>query len=179
MYIILIGMMGSGKSAIGRALAGMLFCPFWDLDVIVEEEMGLGIPEAFARYGEPYFRRKEAIMMLRLAEENRSGVLVLGGGSVLSKEGMEALRRVGKCVYLRASADVLVKRATKRIYLRPLLANAPDPRKSLEQLLLNREGLYAGYADMVLDVDALGVRVAARSICEEYREWFEGAIVDN
>lgn len=176
MYIILIGMMGSGKTAIGRALAGMLFCPFWDLDVIVEEDMGLGIPEAFARYGEPYFRRKEELTMVRLSEENRSGVLALGGGSVLSLTGMQALCNVGKCVYLRAGVDVLVERATKRIYLRPLLANAPDPREALENLLSTREGLYTSYADMVLDVDHLSVNAAARRICEEYRGWFSGRV---
>jgi shikimate kinase len=176
MYIILLGMMGSGKTAIGRALAGMLFCPFWDLDVIVEEDMGLGIPEAFARYGEPYFRRKEELTMIRLAEENRRGVLALGGGSILSLTGMDALRDVGKCVYLRGSVDILVKRATKRIYLRPLLANATDPKEALQQLLATREGLYTSYADIVLDVDDLSVHEAARKILNECGGWFRGQV---
>ena len=172
MYIILIGMMGSGKTAIGRALAAKLFCPFWDLDVIVEEDMSLGIPEAFARYGEPYFRRREEMTMIRLAEENRHGVLALGGGSILSLGGMDALRSVGKCVYLRANVDVLVQRATRRIYLRPLLANASDPKEALQQLLNTREDLYTRYADKVLDVDDLTIHEAARSIYDEFGGWF-------
>jgi shikimate kinase len=176
MYIILIGMMGSGKTAIGRALAGMLFCPFWDLDVIVEEDMGCDITEAFTRYGEPYFRRKEELTMMRMAKENRHGVLALGGGSILSLGGMDALRSVGKCVYLRADVDVLVHRATRRIYLRPLLANASDPKEALGKLLKTREGLYTSYADVVLDVNDLSVHEAARNIYDQFGGWFHGQV---
>ena len=174
MYVILIGMMGSGKTAIGRRLAGMLFCPFYDMDAIIEKDMGLGIPEAFARYGEPYFRRKEELTMLRLADENLRGVLALGGGSILSAEGMEALRKVSKCIYLRAGVDILVERATRRLYLRPLLANAKDPHEALRELLDLREEFYVRYADTVLDVNSLPVNEAARRIYNEWGEWFRG-----
>jgi len=167
MNLVLMGMMGSGKSAIGRTSARILARPFFDVDSLIQTHFGLSIPAIFSTLGEPAFRQAEEIILLRLAAKKRRAVISLGGGSVLSQTGMTALKSVSKCIYLRGSVETLLKRAGKRMHRRPLLMNAQDPEKVLAELLQRREGLYLKYADMVLDINMGSIEGLAQVICEK------------
>jgi shikimate kinase len=132
--IVLIGMMGAGKSSIGRRLAGRLGIPFVDADSEIESAAGMTIPEIFAIHGEPYFRAGEARVIARLLE-NGPQVLATGGGAVMSQTTRDLIRIKGISVWLKADLDVLLRR-TKRRNDRPLA-------EKINELLPLREPVYA------------------------------------
>jgi shikimate kinase len=132
--IVLVGMMGAGKSSIGRRLAGRLGIPFVDADGEIESAAGMTIPEIFAKHGEPYFRAGEARVIARLLE-NGPQVLATGGGAVMSQTTRDLIRIKGISVWLKADLDVLLKR-TKRRNDRPLA-------EKINELLPLREPVYA------------------------------------
>ncbi len=148
--IVMIGMMGAGKTAVGQALARRLDVPFTDSDEEIERAANLSIGEIFARDGEAFFRRKEAQVIARLLEEQR-GVLSVGGGAFLSGETRDLIRRQGVSVWLRATLDVLWPRV-RRKPTRPLL-RTPDPKDTLARLIEERAPVYA-LADVVVDTRA-------------------------
>ncbi len=149
--IILIGFMGTGKTTVARLLADRLQMEFIEMDSLIEEEEGLSIREIFERYGEDYFREKEAEVVRRVSE--MEGVVVsTGGGVVLKRENMQRLRRKGVIVCLTASVEEILQR-TGRSKTRPLL-NVREPEKRIRQLLSEREPLYA-QADLVVQTDHL------------------------
>ena len=120
--IALVGMMGAGKSAIGRRLAKALDWPFADADAAIEAAAGTAIANIFAEIGEPAFRVKERQIVARLLDQPRR-VLALGGGAFMAAETRALIRARAISVWLRADLDVLVKRTAKRNH-RPLLAAA-------------------------------------------------------
>lgn len=132
--IVLVGMMGAGKSSVGRRLAGRLGVPFVDADTEIENAAGMTIPEIFARHGEPYFRAGEARVIARLLE-NGPQVLATGGGAVMNQQTRDLIRIKGISVWLKADVDVLTKR-TKRRNDRPLA-------EKIRELLPQREPVYA------------------------------------
>jgi shikimate kinase len=132
--IVLVGMMGAGKSSIGRRLAARLGIPFVDADSEIESAAGMTIPEIFAKHGEPYFRAGEARVIARLLD-NGPQVLATGGGSVMNQQTRDLIRIKGVSVWLKADLDVLMRR-TKRRNDRPLAEKIKD-------LLPMREPLYA------------------------------------
>ncbi len=132
--IVLIGMMGAGKSSIGRRLATRLGIPFVDADTEIESAAGMTIPEIFDRHGEPYFRAGEARVIARLLD-NGPQVLATGGGSVMDPQTRALIGEKGISIWLRADIDVLLKR-TKRRNDRPLAERIKD-------LLPQREPVYA------------------------------------
>jgi shikimate kinase len=132
--IVLVGMMGAGKSSIGRRLAGRLGIPFIDADGEIESAAGMSIPEIFAKHGEPYFRAGEARVIARLME-NGPQVLATGGGAVMNQATRDLIRIKGISVWLKADLAVLLKR-TKRRNDRPLAEKIKD-------LLPLREPVYA------------------------------------
>jgi len=132
--IVLVGMMGAGKSSVGRRLAGRLGVPFVDADSEIENAAGMSIPEIFAQHGEPYFRAGEARVIARLLE-NGPQVLATGGGAVMNQQTRDLIRIKGVSVWLKADLDVLVKR-TRRRNDRPLAEKIRD-------LLPLREPVYA------------------------------------
>jgi shikimate kinase len=138
--IVLIGMMGAGKSSIGRRLAGRLGIPFIDADMEIESAAGMTIPEIFDKHGEPYFRAGEARVIARLLD-NGPQVLATGGGSILDARTRALIGEKGISVWLKADIDVLLKR-TKRRNDRPLA-------EMIKDLLPMREPLYA-QADIVV-----------------------------
>jgi shikimate kinase len=138
--IVLIGMMGAGKSSIGRRLAGRLGIPFIDADMEIESAAGMTIPEIFDKHGEPYFRAGEARVIARLLD-NGPQVLATGGGSILDARTRALIGEKGISIWLKADIDVLLKR-TKRRNDRPLAEKIKD-------LLPMREPLYA-QADIVV-----------------------------
>jgi shikimate kinase len=138
--IVMVGMMGAGKTAVGRALAARLSVPFLDSDAEIEAAANMTIPEIFARDGEPFFRRKEAQVIARLIEEKRC-VLSTGGGAFLSAENREAISRHGVSVWLNAELSVLWHRVRHKD-TRPLL-RTDDPRATLAALYEARVPVYA------------------------------------
>jgi shikimate kinase len=158
--VILVGPMGSGKSAVGRLLAGRLGLEFVDSDTEIERRTGVDIPYIFEREGEAGFRVREAEVLDEITR--REGVLVAtGGGAVLDPRTRERLRARGCVVYLRASVDQQLAR-TRRNSQRPLLMN-PDPRGTLERLMQQRSPLYEEVADLTVDTD----RRKVASVVEE------------
>ncbi|MEW8978713.1 MAG: shikimate kinase [Symbiobacterium sp.] len=145
MNIVLIGLMGSGKSAVGRLLAERLGRPFVDTDALVEAEAGRPIPAIFAEEGEEGFRRREAEVIRRVAARDGQ-VIATGGGAVLWAESREALRQGGLVVWLDAPPETLFRRALAQgIAQRPLLAG-PDPLGRLRDLAEARQAAYAAAA---------------------------------
>jgi shikimate kinase len=138
--IVLVGMMGAGKSSIGRRLATRLGIPFIDADSEIEAAAGMTIPEIFAKHGEPYFRAGEARVIARLLG-NGPQVLATGGGAVMDQRTRDLIRIKGISVWLKADAEVQVRR-TKRRNDRPLV-------EKIKELLPVREPVYA-QSDIVI-----------------------------
>lgn len=145
--LVLVGMMGAGKSSIGRRLASRLGIPFVDADTEIEKAAGMTIPDIFSTHGEPYFRAGEARVIARLLEGGPQ-VLATGGGAFMNPETRAAIRAKGVSIWLRATLDVLGRRI-KRRNDRPLLKNA-DPLETLRRLIDERYPIYAE-ADMTVD----------------------------
>ena len=132
--IVLVGMMGAGKSSIGRRLAGRLGIPFIDADSEIENAAGMSIPEIFEKHGEPYFRAGEKRVIARLLDSGPQ-VLATGGGAVMDQNTRDLIHIKGISIWLKADVDVLIKR-TKRRNDRPLAERIKD-------LLPAREPVYA------------------------------------
>src|SRR6188472_2210458 len=145
--LVLVGMMGAGKSSIGRKLAQRLNLPFVDADTEIEHAAGMSISEIFAKHGEPYFRAGETRVIARLLDGGPQ-VLATGGGAFMSADTRNAIRLKGVSVWLRATVDVLNRRI-KRRGDRPLLKGT-DPAETLRRLLDEREPVYA-MADLTVE----------------------------
>jgi shikimate kinase len=139
--IVLIGMMGVGKSSIGRRLGARLGVPFVDADAEIEKAAGMNIPDIFARHGETYFRSGEARVIARLLEGGPQ-VLATGGGAVMNADTRAVVKAKGVSIWLNAEFDLLMRRINKRKNERPLLQTA-DPAATLRQLLEERAPVYA------------------------------------
>jgi shikimate kinase len=138
--IVLVGMMGSGKSSIGRRLAARLAVPFVDADAEIEAAAGMTIPEIFEKHGEPYFRAGEARVIARLLDHGPQ-VLATGGGAFMNRDTRAAIRAKAISVWLKAELDVLLRRIKRRTD-RPLL-KTEDPGATLTRLIAERYPVYA------------------------------------
>ncbi|MDG2002145.1 MAG: shikimate kinase [Novosphingobium sp.] len=140
--IVLVGMMGVGKSSVGRRLATALHCPFVDADDAIEESAHMTIPEIFDSFGEDYFRDGERRVIARLIEEDRGCKVIATGGGAFCNEGTRKLiLDKAIAVWLDSDIDTLVER-TSRKDNRPLL-NQGDPREILARLRAERHGDYS------------------------------------
>jgi shikimate kinase len=139
--IVLVGMMGVGKSSIGRRLAARLGVPFVDADAEIEKAAGMSIADIFARHGEADFRSGEARVIARLLDGGPQ-VLATGGGAVMNADTRGAIKAKGVSIWLSAEFEVLMRRINKRKNDRPLLQTA-DPAATLRELLVAREPVYA------------------------------------
>lgn len=150
--IVLVGMMGAGKSSIGRRLAQRLGLPFVDADAEIElAHAGVTIAEIFASYGEPYFRSGEQRVIARLLD-NGPQVLATGGGAYMSEATREAVRAKGLSVWLKAEFDVLMRRVKRRSTAdRPMLQG--DAAQRIRDLMEQRYPLYAEADVMVMSRD--------------------------
>lgn len=137
--IYLIGMMGSGKTVTGKALADRLDYSFVDLDAEIQKKEGRSISEIFAESGEPYFRGVESSVLEHFSKQNGQ-VIATGGGIILSEENVRRMKKTGKVVLLKASAESLWQRV-RYSKDRPLL-DKPDPFGSLRQILNDRGIFY-------------------------------------
>jgi shikimate kinase len=138
--IVLVGMMGAGKSSIGRRLAARVSIPFVDADAEIEAAAGMSIADIFAIHGEPYFRAGEARVIARLLEQGPQ-VLATGGGAFMNAQTRATLREKAVSVWLKADLDVLTRRLRRRND-RPLL-KTDDPVATLAKLLVVRDPIYA------------------------------------
>lgn len=159
--IFLVGMMGVGKTTIGRQLASQLGREFVDLDHAIEARCGVRVATIFDIEGEAGFRRRETAL---LDEYSRGQGLVLatGGGAVLAEDNRRMLRERGCVVYLRAGVDELYRRVA-RDRNRPLL-RTQDPRQRIADLLAQREPLYESVADVTLDTADQPIAQVLRSL---------------
>ena len=146
--IFLVGMMGAGKTSVGRVLAARLNKVFYDSDHVIEQRTGVKIPVIFEIEGEPGFRHRESAVLEELTALDDI-VLATGGGAVLAQENRERLRTRGTVVYLRASVKDLLNR-TRYDKNRPLLQTA-DPRARLTELYEMRDPLYREVAHVTID----------------------------
>jgi 3-dehydroquinate synthase len=159
--IFLIGLMGAGKTTVGRALAKRLDKQFIDSDHEIEARTGASIPLIFEIEGEVSFRQREAAVIRDLTAQSNI-VLATGGGAVLKPENRAYLKSRGTVIYLRASVGNILQR-TSHDKNRPLLQTA-DPRQKLEQLSKEREPLYLEIADLVVETGRPNVQSLVQTI---------------
>ena len=138
--VALVGMMGAGKTAVGKALAQRLDVPFLDSDAEIEEAAARSVQEIFERDGEAFFRSKESQVIARLLAEER-GILSTGGGAFLNPENRENITRSGVSVWLNADVGLLWSRVRHKD-TRPLLRTA-NPRQTLADIYAARVPIYA------------------------------------
>lgn len=137
--IVLVGMMGAGKSTIGRRLAARLRLTFLDADTEIETAAGMSIPDIFETHGEPHFRDGEARVIARLLDGGAS-VLATGGGAFLRQETRDRISLRAISIWLKADVDTIMRRVKRRAD-RPLLQTA-DPAATVERLVAEREPFY-------------------------------------
>jgi len=165
--IILVGPMGSGKTAVGRSLSRYLSAPFYDSDTEIVRRTGVDIPYIFEREGEPGFREREreAIAALALLE---GIVLATGGGAILLPENRRVLAERGFVVYLETSVEQQTERV-KHGRSRPLLIDVDDPAMRLGELMAVRDPLYRSIADLTVRTDGRRVKAVADDIMQAIR----------
>ena len=145
--IVLVGLMGAGKTSIGRRLAEKLGWNFVDADHEIEQAAGISIPDIFAEHGEPYFRDGERKVIARLLENGKQ-VLATGGGAFINEETRARIKQQGVSIWLKADIELLLKRVAKRGG-RPLLENN-DPEAVMRNLMQQRYPVYA-QADITVE----------------------------
>lgn len=165
--VALVGLMGAGKSAIGKRLALRLGLPFVDADDEIERAAGCSIAEFFEKYGEQEFRAGERRVIARLLDETPR-VLSTGGGAYMDPETRTLMRAKALTVWLRAELDVLFERVKKRAH-RPLLRQG-DPREILDRLMQQRYPIYAE-ADIVVDSTAQPADKTTEEVIEALRAY--------
>ena len=159
--LILVGMMGAGKTTVGRLLARRLKRRFFDSDVEIERRCGVRIPVIFDIEGEAGFRSREIQVIAELCALDNA-VIATGGGAVLAEENRRAMAARATVIYLHARPAHLWQRV-RHDRNRPLLAT-PEPQKKLEELYAQRDPLYREVADLVVDTGKQSVQTLARDL---------------
>ncbi|MGH7983994.1 MAG: shikimate kinase [Candidatus Udaeobacter sp.] len=165
--IVLIGMMGAGKSCVGRCLQRRTKLALVDTDDIVASKFGISIPEIFSKHGEDNFREAETEVLRELTISKQT-IIVTGGGIVLREENLEPLKRLGVVVWLDGNEETLFGRAS-RAGTRPLL-QGENPRETFTQLLQLRLPLYAKIGNIRIDTSVLTDEEVAVAILSKIRK---------
>jgi shikimate kinase len=160
--IILLGMMGAGKTSVGRALAKIMALPFFDADKEIEAVAGRSVSAIFADYGEPEFRRLERQVIARLMDADKC-VLSLGGGAFMDEQTRAAIKSNGFSIWLKVDHALLLERVSRRGG-RPMLKDG-DPQEKMARLLAEREPVYA-MADLTVLCDDRPVTQTAKRVWE-------------
>ena len=166
--LVLVGLMGAGKSCIGRRLATRIGVPFIDADEEIERAAGLTVAEIFAKYGESGFRDGERRVMTRLLQ-GPAAVVSAGGGAFMDADTRALIKSNAVSIWLRADLDTLVARTKGRTH-RPLL-NAGDPREILAELMRVRGPTY-GEADVVVDTGVDNPNVTCARVISALEDHF-------
>ena len=166
--IALIGFMGTGKTAVGKALAKKLNKEFIELDVLIEQKAGKSIPEIFQQHGEVAFRELE-IEVAKEVARGKNLVIACGGGIVLNKINIDRLRKESVIVYLTASPKVILKRTSGNGEERPLL-NVPDKATEIRELLRFRKPFYERAADIKINTSNLDTVSISEQIIGKLKE---------
>jgi shikimate kinase len=159
--VFLVGMMGAGKTTLGKVLAQRLGLEFLDMDRVLVERTGVPVATIFEIEGEQGFRRRESCALAELASHDNR-VIATGGGAVLAEENRAVMRASGTVVYLRARLEHLWER-TRHDTSRPLLAT-PDPRATLAALLEQRDPMYRDAAHVIVDTGSQSAAAAANRV---------------
>lgn len=170
--IVLVGMMGAGKSSIGRRLAALLGCGFADNDHEIEMAARKSIPEIFASSGEAAFRQMEHESLLRLFNDPIRLVIAAGGGAFVQPRNLDLIARKGVSVWLKADPETLLQRLAGDTS-RPLL-QGEDPRTRLASLLAEREPVYAK-ADITVDVSKGDLETVTARVATAVKQYMEQA----
>lgn len=165
--VVMVGLMGVGKTAVGRALAAQIGVPFVDCDDAIVEAANMSIPDIFARDGEAFFRSKETQVLKRLLD-GPPGVLSTGGGAFLSPVNQEAIAQAGLSVWLDADLPVIWDRVRNKSG-RPLL-QTKDPRGTLERLARERRPAYEKADLRIHSVPGLTVAETAQQVLQALRQ---------
>ena len=168
--IVLVGLMGAGKTTVGRRLAKRLGIGFMDADAEIERAAGKTVAEIFEEDGEAFFRAGEERVIARLLNDGPQ-VLATGGGAWMSEATRQAVREKGISVWLRADLDVLMERVSRRPG-RPLLKN-PDPRAVMRKLMDERYPVYA-QADVTVESREAPHQTIVNDIIRAVAEWLQG-----
>jgi shikimate kinase/dTDP-4-dehydrorhamnose reductase len=169
--IVLVGLMGSGKSTIGRIVAQKIGFQFIDTDQLIIESAGCPIAQIFEREGEDGFRSRESAA-LRSLLGRRGHIIATGGGIVTQPHNLQLLKHLGYIIWLDANTTTLHRR-TANNFDRPLL-NADDPKAKLDQLMAARADLYKGLADIRIKTDNLSLQETSYGVAESARIYFAG-----
>lgn len=164
--VVLVGMMGAGKSSVGRCLQRRTHLPLLDTDDLVAAKFGISVPKIFAKYGQAKFREAETEALRTLATTEQA-IIVTGGGSVLREENRELLKRLGVVVWLDCSRGALFKRASRSG--NRLLLEGDNPRKAFARILKTRLPLYAKIAQLRVDTSVLTEEEVAVAILSKFR----------
>jgi shikimate kinase len=173
--VVLIGFMGSGKTAAGRQAARLLGFQFVDIDEEIQQVTGLTLTALLKKHGEIRFRSEEQLVARRLAAQR--GLVIASGGSLMpQKEPLALLKERGWFVLLQAAPEVILQRLSRKNDRgnRPLLAGKPS-QEQLRELLLRREQQYLELADYALNTTEMGVEEAAAAIAAQYRLKVQGS----
>lgn len=156
-HIVLIGLMGCGKTTVGRELHRTMNLPFLDTDAAIEKEQKTSIPEIFANQGEDYFRSLETSLLRNIQSTPENGAMIIstGGGIVIRPENRKLLLSLGYVVWLNADVDTLLQRVS-RCSNRPLL-RTPDPRQTLADLMAERTPWYNESSHLSINTSNLTV----------------------
>lgn len=166
--IILIGLMGCGKTTIGKELHRETNLPFTDTDLLIEHQEGMSIPQIFNARGEAHFRDLETSLLRQMQDSGRQdSIISTGGGITLRQENREILKHLGFVVWLHTDVDTLYQRIS-RCTNRPLL-QAPDPRGTLARLMKERHVFYRETAHLTIDTANLHIHEIAFGILESAR----------
>ncbi len=168
--IVLVGLMGAGKTTVGRRLAKRLGIGFVDADAEIERAAGKTVAEIFEEDGEAFFRAGEERVIARLLNDGPQ-VLATGGGAWMSEATRQAVREKGISVWLRADLDVLMERVSRRPG-RPLLKN-PDPQAVMKELMDVRYPVYA-HADVTVESRKAPHQTIVNDIIRAVADWLQG-----
>jgi len=174
--LVLVGMMGAGKSTIGRRLSARLGLSFIDADAEIELAHRMSIPDIFEKYGEPYFRDGEVRVIARLLDSGPA-VIATGGGAFMRQETRERIREKAVSIWLKADSDIIMRRVKRRSD-RPLLQTA-DPEGTVERLIREREPVYSQADVTVWSRDVPHEKIVDESMDALYERLCGGHIEPN
>jgi len=167
MNIILIGMRGSGKSTVGKALAKKMDKSFIDMDRLIAVNVGMSLPDFVNRFGWDTFRQKESEIAIKTSNETNA-VIATGGGVILKKSNINTLRRNSKFVFLKTSINQMFERI-KNAKDRPALTDKNTLMEELEEVWKERKSLYENTADIIIETDNKTINQIADEIVSKLK----------